>query len=68
MSDLALEDCNKAIELYPEYEKAFMRRAQLFEMKDENYDKALEDYQTILKLNPNNKAASAAVIVKILNR
>ncbi|GIY83832.1 tetratricopeptide repeat protein 1 [Caerostris darwini] len=52
----AVLDCNKAIELNPNYVKALLRRAQLHK-KMENLEKALEDYQKILELDRSNAEA-----------
>ncbi|KAF8796079.1 tetratricopeptide repeat protein 1-like [Argiope bruennichi] len=55
----AVLDCNKAIELNPNYLKALIRRAQLHKKMD-NLERALEDYQKIVELDRNNAEARAA--------
>ncbi|GBM58329.1 Tetratricopeptide repeat protein 1 [Araneus ventricosus] len=55
----AVLDCNKAIELNPNYLKALIRRAQLHKKMD-NLERALEDYQKIMELDRNNAEARAA--------
>ncbi|XP_057711114.1 RNA polymerase II-associated protein 3 isoform X2 [Corythoichthys intestinalis] len=53
---VAESDCNLAIALDGNYFKAYARRgAARFALK--NYDAALEDYQTVLKLDPGNLEA-----------
>jgi tetratricopeptide (TPR) repeat protein len=53
--DLALEDCNRAIELEPEDDYAYTLRAQIF-MRTGDLDKAIADCNTSIKLNPNSAA------------
>ncbi|XP_023217175.1 tetratricopeptide repeat protein 1-like [Centruroides sculpturatus] len=48
----AILDCNKALELNPNYMKALLRRAQLYR-NTEKLDEALNDYQRVLQLDPN---------------
>ncbi|KAM9310877.1 tetratricopeptide repeat protein 1 [Gastrophryne carolinensis] len=50
--DFALKDCTKAIELNPDYVRALLRRAELYE-KTEKLDEALADYQAILQRDPS---------------
>ncbi|KAL0227872.1 hypothetical protein RCL1_004015 [Eukaryota sp. TZLM3-RCL] len=51
--DLALKDCNKAIELSPTFIRAYLRRAQInFGLK--KYHKCMEDYEKILEISPEN--------------
>jgi len=61
-NDKAIADCSKAIELDSNYAKALFRRAQLYEAKEETWDKAFDDYQAFLRLQPDDKAARAALI------
>ncbi|GFW72750.1 tetratricopeptide repeat protein 1 [Trichonephila clavipes] len=58
-NDAAVLDCNKAIELNPNYLKALLRRAQLHKKMD-SLERALEDYQKILELDRGNAEARAA--------
>ncbi|KAJ8865900.1 hypothetical protein PR048_033423 [Dryococelus australis] len=58
-----VEDCTEAITLKPDYVKAFIRRAQMYEQL-EKLDEALVDYQELLKLDPGNKEAYAATMVR----
>ncbi|CAN2391341.1 tetratricopeptide repeat [Pristimantis euphronides] len=44
----ALTDCTKAIELNPDYIRALLRRAELYE-KTDKLDEALADYQSVLE-------------------
>ncbi|XP_018611467.2 peptidyl-prolyl cis-trans isomerase FKBP4 [Scleropages formosus] len=58
----ALENCNKALELDANNEKAVFRRAEaLFAMKE--FERARDDFQKVTQLYPNNKAARAQVAV-----
>nr|XP_006137213.1 tetratricopeptide repeat protein 1 isoform X1 [Pelodiscus sinensis]XP_006137214.1 tetratricopeptide repeat protein 1 isoform X1 [Pelodiscus sinensis]XP_006137215.1 tetratricopeptide repeat protein 1 isoform X1 [Pelodiscus sinensis] len=51
-TEAALTDCSKAIELDPNYIRALLRRAELYE-KTEKLDEALEDYKTVLEKDPS---------------
>lgn len=55
----AISDCSKAIELNPNYVRAILRRAELYE-KTEKLDEALEDYKTVLEKDPGIPAAREA--------
>ncbi|XP_076836748.1 tetratricopeptide repeat protein 1 [Brachyhypopomus gauderio] len=55
----AVRDCSKAIELNPNYIRAILRRAELYE-KTEKLDEALEDYKTVLEKDPGIPAAREA--------
>ncbi|XP_051869684.1 tetratricopeptide repeat protein 1 [Pristis pectinata] len=48
----AISDCTKAIELNPNYIRAILRRAELYE-KTEKLDEALQDYKTIVEKDPS---------------
>lgn len=56
----ALDDCTKAIELWPDYVRALMRRAKLCENEDRLED-ALADYQRVCELEPSQREAREAV-------
>ena len=60
LSDLAIKNCSKAIELNPSYLKALLRRAEIYE-ETEKLDEALKDYQSVLELDPKNVVAHKAV-------
>ena len=62
LTESAIEDCSKAIELDPTYVRALLRRAQLYEKK-EKLDEALEDYSKVLELDPGNTESFHAVKV-----
>ncbi|XP_077183347.1 tetratricopeptide repeat protein 1 [Paroedura picta] len=49
--ETAIGDCSKALELNPDYIKALLRRAELYE-KTEKLDEALEDYKNVLEKDP----------------
>ncbi|KAG9265720.1 tetratricopeptide repeat protein 1 [Astyanax mexicanus] len=55
----AISDCSKAIELNPNYLRAILRRAELYE-KTEKLDEALEDYKNVLEKDPSIPAAREA--------
>lgn len=54
-----------AIELNPEYIRALLRRAELYE-QTEKLDEALEDYKKVLELDPNQTSARQACMVSSL--
>ena len=60
LSDLAIKNCSKAVELNPSYLKALLRRAEIYE-ETEKLDEALKDYQSVLELDPKNVVAHKAV-------
>ncbi|KAE8613795.1 hypothetical protein XENTR_v10007873 [Xenopus tropicalis] len=62
MNDLALEDCSKAIELNPDYIRALLRRAELYE-KTDKLDEALADYKSVLEKDPSANPAREACMV-----
>ncbi|XP_038144265.1 tetratricopeptide repeat protein 1 [Cyprinodon tularosa] len=59
LKDEAITDCTRAIELDPEYLRALLRRAELYE-KTEKLDEALEDYKQVLERDPSNSVARQA--------
>jgi len=61
-NELAISDSSKAVELNPKYLKPLLRRAKLYEATEDLYDKALEDYQKVLQIEPNNSVAKQALI------
>lgn len=54
-----------AIELDPEYLRALLRRAELYE-KTDKLDEALEDYKKVLDRDPNQITARQACMVSPL--
>ncbi|XP_069754980.1 tetratricopeptide repeat protein 1 [Narcine bancroftii] len=48
----AISDCTKAIDLNPNYIRAILRRAELYE-KTEKLDEALQDYKIIVEKDPS---------------
>jgi len=50
----ALEDYSKAIELDPQYTKAYQRRAEL-NLKAEKYQEAVHDYSKAKELEPESR-------------
>ncbi|SPP84539.1 tetratricopeptide repeat protein 1 [Drosophila guanche] len=57
----AIDDCTKAIELWPEYVRVLLRRAKLYE-QDDRPDEALEDYKKVCELDPGQPEAREAQI------
>ncbi|KAH0629654.1 hypothetical protein JD844_011885 [Phrynosoma platyrhinos] len=57
--ETAISDCSKALELNPNYIKALLRRAELYE-KTEKLDEALEDYKNLLEKDPSIHQAREA--------
>ncbi|KDO16803.1 hypothetical protein SPRG_15594 [Saprolegnia parasitica CBS 223.65] len=52
----AIEDCTVAIELSPNYVKAFLRRAQAYEKLDK-LEEALKDVKSVLEIDPTIASA-----------
>ncbi|XP_070773642.1 tetratricopeptide repeat protein 1 isoform X1 [Enoplosus armatus] len=59
LKDQAISDCTRAIELNPDYVRALLRRAELYE-QTEKLDEALEDYKKVLERDPNQTSARQA--------
>lgn len=57
----AIDDCTKAIELWPEYVRVLLRRAKLYE-QDDKLDEALEDYKKVIEIDPGQQEAREAQI------
>uniref|UniRef100_A0A0B7A6C0 peptidylprolyl isomerase n=1 Tax=Arion vulgaris TaxID=1028688 RepID=A0A0B7A6C0_9EUPU len=57
----AITHCNEALEISTKNTKAFYRRAQAYQ-KRKDYDKALQDYQQVVSLEPDNVAAKNQII------
>lgn len=60
LKELAIEDCNKSLELNDTYVKALLRRAKLYEDTDK-LDESLSDYKRILELQPDHCEARAVL-------
>eukprot|EP00057_Strongylocentrotus_purpuratus_P030716 XP_782508.3 PREDICTED: tetratricopeptide repeat protein 1 [Strongylocentrotus purpuratus] len=58
-NEMAVEDCNKALELHPHYMKVWLRRANTYELM-EKLDEALADFKQVLELDPSCYEARAA--------
>ncbi|XP_042555506.1 tetratricopeptide repeat protein 1 [Dipodomys spectabilis] len=58
-NELAISDCSKAIQLNPNYIRAALRRAELYE-KTSKLDEALDDYKSILEKDPSVHQAREA--------
>lgn len=54
-----------AIELNPDYLRAWLRRAELYE-QTEKLDEALDDYNKVLERDPNHSGARQACMVRSL--
>ncbi|XP_058483507.1 tetratricopeptide repeat protein 1 isoform X2 [Solea solea] len=59
VKERAISDCSRAIELNPDYVRALLRRAELYE-QTEKLDEALDDYKKVLERDPNNGSARGA--------
>jgi len=59
----AIQDCTRAIELDPDYLKAYIRRSKLFERSDK-LDEALNDLKKVLEIDKNY--AEAAYNARVL--
>ena len=59
----AIADCTKALEFNPDYMKALLRRAELYE-KTDKLDEALEEYTKALERDCSLHVARAACMVK----
>ena len=59
----AIVDCTKALEFNPDYMKALLRRAQLYE-KTDKLDEALEDFTKALERDSSLHVARAACMVQ----
>ncbi len=56
----ALSACNKAIEIDPDNEKGHFHRGQAhFGLQE--YDLALQDFERVLAINPDNKDATIEI-------
>lgn len=60
LQDHAIQDCSRAVQLSPEYLKALLRRAEIYEETDK-LDEALADYQKVLQVDPQHLEANRAV-------
>jgi len=60
LPEQAIQNCTKAIDLDPQYLKALVRRAQLYEEVDKLED-ALKDFQSVVEIDPRHFEANAAV-------
>ena len=58
--DGAIEDCSEAIDLNPNYLKAILRRAQIYEDTDRPHE-SMKDFEKILELDPRHIEAMVAV-------
>lgn len=58
----AIESCNKALELDSNNEKGLFRRGEAY-LAVNDFDLARADFQKVLQLYPNNKAAKAQLAV-----
>ena len=55
-------DCTTSIDLNPSYVKPYLKRAQANrKIGKENLDKALEDYEMVLKIDPSIKESYSAI-------
>lgn len=59
LRESAVTDCSKALEHDPQYVKALLRRASLYESL-EKLDDALNDYKAVLEIDPHHSTATVA--------
>uniref|UniRef100_A0A1A7XEF4 Tetratricopeptide repeat protein 1 n=1 Tax=Iconisemion striatum TaxID=60296 RepID=A0A1A7XEF4_9TELE len=59
LKEEAISDCSRAIDLDPEYLRALLRRAELYE-QTEKLEEALEDYKKVLEGDPSHSGARRA--------
>jgi tetratricopeptide (TPR) repeat protein len=62
----AIQDCTRAIELDPNYLKAYIRRSKLFERNDK-LDEALEDLKKVLDIDRNHVESAYNARVRYYN-
>ncbi len=58
----ARDMCNKAVEENGDAEKAYFRRGEAL-MQLQDHDEARKDFERVLQLDPDNKAAKNKVVV-----
>ena len=61
MYDQAVNDCTKAIELDPNYVKAYLRRAHAYTLM-EKHQEAVWDYDKAKSLDPENKGIPSTLV------
>uniref|UniRef100_A0A914W4B7 Tetratricopeptide repeat protein 1 n=1 Tax=Plectus sambesii TaxID=2011161 RepID=A0A914W4B7_9BILA len=59
--DPAIDDCSTALELGATNSKPLFRRAWCYEKKEDTWEKALDDYRSLLQLEPTNATAREAL-------
>ncbi|RUS74387.1 hypothetical protein EGW08_017842 [Elysia chlorotica] len=57
-----IEHCNEALTLSEDNAKAYFRRGQAY-LNKKDYDLAIKDYEKVVSLEPDNKAAKNSIIV-----
>ncbi|KAF7822638.1 TPR repeat-containing thioredoxin TTL1-like [Senna tora] len=58
--DRAIEDCNRALQIQPNYAKALLRRAASYN-KLEKWGEAIKDYEVLRRMLPDNNDVSEAL-------
>lgn len=53
---VAVDDCSKALELYPDFVNALWYRANAYRTIDQKEYEALADFERLLQLDPKNAA------------
>ena len=66
LNEDAIKDSTYAIDLHPQYVKAVLRRAELYE-KMEKLDESLKDYQRVVELDPSHHQSRANCLVSFSN-
>lgn len=62
MKQSAIEDCTHSLDYKPDYVRALLRRAKLYE-ETEKLEEALKDYNSVLELDPTVPDARRAAQV-----
>lgn len=60
----AVEDCSEAIDLSPNYLKAWLRRARIYEDTDKPHE-SMKDFEKVLELDPKHAESNVAVRVRL---
>lgn len=63
-TEAAIGDCTKSLEFNPNYIKALLRRAKLYEDTDK-LDESLDDYKKIVEMDPTHADATEAVVHRL---
>lgn len=56
----ALQDCDKALELDPDFTKVYSRRAACY-METEQYEEATRDYKRLVEVDAGNRGKKGPI-------